>query len=237
MKPTLRLDWVDHKAAKYAVEHWHYSRSLPTPPLVRVGVWENGKYIGVVLFSRGASDAIGKPFGLRQTEVAELTRVALAEHETPVSRIVAVAIRLLRQASPRLRLLVSYADPQQGHIGGLYQAGGWTYIGSTDQRTDYKGPDGKVWHSRMISASGRKKVYGEYRPVWRPDQCKVIIRPGKYKYVMPLDDAMREQIAPLAKPYPKRRAEGVDSDTPSFHDGEGGAVPTSALHESSGVNT
>ena len=47
---------------------------------------------------------------------------------------------------------------------------------------------------------------------------------------MPLDPKMREAIAPLAKPYPKRTCAGsVDSDTPAIHAGEGGAVPTSAL--------
>jgi hypothetical protein len=24
-KPVLKLDWCSHAAAKYAVEHWHYS--------------------------------------------------------------------------------------------------------------------------------------------------------------------------------------------------------------------
>lgn len=231
MKPDLRLDWVDHKAAKYAVEHWHYSRSLPTPPLVRVGVWEDSKYIGVVLFSRGANNNIGKAFGLASTEIAELTRVALASHKTPVSRIIRIAIAFLRKSSPSLRMIISYADPSQSHHGGIYQAGNWTYLGQSPSSVEYIAPDGKQWHGRMVSASGRKLVYGQMRSVWRHDQCTPVTVPGKHKYAMPLDDAMREQIAPLAKPYPKRRAEGVASDTPGIQPGEGGAVPTSALHE------
>ena len=27
-KPTLKLDWCSHEAAKYAVEHWHYSKRI-----------------------------------------------------------------------------------------------------------------------------------------------------------------------------------------------------------------
>jgi len=231
-KPTLRLDWCSHAAAKFAVEHWHYSRSLPTPPLVKVGVWENEQYIGCVLFSRGAAQHIGSPFGLDNTGVAELTRIALAAHLTPVSRIVRVALKFLRQSSPRLRLVVSFADPSHDHHGGIYQAGGWLYLGQQSSTVEFIAPDGKQWHGRMISPTGRKKVYGEYRPVWRPDQCRKVTMPGKHKYVMPLDAAMREQITPLAKPYPKRsRAGSVDSDTLGFHPGEGGANPTPALHE------
>jgi hypothetical protein len=228
-RPDLRLDWCSHAAAKYAVEHWHYSRAMPTPPLVRVGAWEDDRFIGCVLFSRGASDGIGKPFGLRQVEVAELTRVALGEHSVPVSRVVAVAIRLLRQRSPGLRLLVSYADPQHGHHGGIYQAGGWTYVGDSEARTDFLAPDGKVWHSRMVSASGRKKVYGEYRAVWRPDQCRIVSLPGKHKYIYPLDPDMRAKIAPLAKPYPRRSRATSIEDAPAIHAGEGGSQPTVAL--------
>lgn len=227
-KPVLRLDWCSHEAAKYAVEHWHYSRSLPTPPLVKVGAWESGRFIGCVLFSRGASDSIGRPFSLQQTEIAELTRVALTGHQVSTSRIVRLAILLLRRCAPGLRLLISYADPNQGHHGGIYQAGGWLYLGKTAPDKAYIGPDGKRWHSRMVATSGRKKVYGAYRPVWRPEQCRPVALLGKHKYALPLDDAMRRQIEPLRQPYPKR-AGSIAADAPAAQAGEGGSTPTPAL--------
>ena len=54
-KPVLRLDWCTYKAAKYAVEHWHYSRRMPDPKCAKIGVWEDGHFIGAVIFSRGVS--------------------------------------------------------------------------------------------------------------------------------------------------------------------------------------
>lgn len=30
---NLRLDWRSYQATKYACENWHYSKSIPTPPL------------------------------------------------------------------------------------------------------------------------------------------------------------------------------------------------------------
>ena len=229
-RPDLRLDWCSHEAAKYAVEHWHYSRSLPTPPLVKVGVWEADRFIGCVLFSRGANNNIGKAYGLGATEVAELTRVALAKHETPVSRIVSIAVRFLFLSSPGLRLIVSYADPSHQHHGGIYQAAGWVYVGRSADSTEYIGPDGKQWHGRMVSASGRKLVYGLTRSVWRHDQCTAVIVPGKHKYVLALDAEMRARILPLALPYPKRASE-ASSDAPAIHAGEGGAAPTLTLQQ------
>ena len=84
----LHLDWADHEAAVYAVMHWHYSQAMPTGRLIKVGVWEAGKFMGVVLFGRGANAQIGSPYDLKQTEICELVRVALRPgHATPVSRI------------------------------------------------------------------------------------------------------------------------------------------------------
>lgn len=231
-KPVLKLDWCSHQAAKYAVEHWHYSRSLPMPPLAKIGVWEDERFIGCVLFGRGSVQNLGRPFGLPQTEICELVRVALAAHRSAVSRIVAIALRQLKTANPSLRLVVSFADPTQGHVGGIYQAGNWLYLGERAPTTEFIGPDGKQWHGRMVSPTGLKKVYGEYRPVWKPEQCQKVIVPGKHKYAMPLDDAMHQQIATLAKPYPKRpRAGSLDSEASVSHTDQGGATPTPALHE------
>ena len=43
-KAILKLDWCDYKAAKYAVEHWHYSKSLPTPPKTCAIEWNCKEY-------------------------------------------------------------------------------------------------------------------------------------------------------------------------------------------------
>ena len=227
-KPELRLAYCSHAAAKYAVSKWHYSRSLPPPPHIRVGVWEGGKFIGCVLFARGASSHLLKPYGLEMTEGCELVRVALSQHVAPVTKIVSIAIRLLLKRCPGLRLIVSFADPDQGHAGGIYQAGNWVYAGQSVASPMYVGPDGRRWHNRMVSHTGTRKVYGKLRKVVRKDQCTKIVTPGKHRYLMPLDDAMRQQIEALRKPYPKRA--GSDTkDTPAIHAGEGGSSPTPAL--------
>jgi len=204
MKTDLRVDWATHEAAKYACEHWHYSRSVPVPPLVKVGAWENGAYIGAVILSRGANNNLLRPFGLSQIEGCELTRIALTKHINPVSRVARLAIAFLKKNSPGMRLIVSFADPSVGHHGGVYQAGNWIYTGRQGATTEYIAPDGKQWHGRMVSKDGRIKVQGRYRDCWRVDQCVAVEKPGKHRYLMPLDDAMRARILPLSKPYPKR---------------------------------
>jgi hypothetical protein len=228
-KTVLRLDWCSHAAAKYAVEHWHYSRSCPAGKAVHVGVWENGQFVGVVWFARGATGELFSPYDLKNIEGAELVRVALGKHVAPVTRIVSIALKMLRQLCPGLRLVVSFADPYRGHHGGIYQGGGWIYTGMTAQSSMYQDKKGKLWHERMVSKSGVKKCFGRYKNVLKPSDCKRIRLPGKHRYLMPLDADMRKRIMPLAKPYPKR-AGSIASDAPLDQSGEGGSTPTPALH-------
>jgi hypothetical protein len=190
---------------------------MPFGRTVKVGAWENGRFVGCVVFARGANRNAASPYGVVATEVAELVRVALDKHATPVSRVVALAIRFLRKHSPGLRLLISYADPAQGHHGGIYQAGNWIYVGTSRPQAAVL-VNGRITHKRVAwddlgSAAGLERAHTI----------------PKHKYLMPLDDAMRAQIAPLAKPYPKRTSRAETSTPRGTPAGVGGATPTSAL--------
>jgi hypothetical protein len=193
--------------------------------MVHVGVWEDGQFIGAVLFSRGASQNLLRPYGLSQTEGCELTRVALRAHKAPVSRIVAIALKFLKKRAPALRLVVSFADPEEGHHGGIYQAMGWIYAGQNEGSVEYIGPDGKRWHSRMVNKKGWTTCYGVKRRVLTPSQCTPVRRVGKYRYLMPLDNEMRQRVEHLRKDYPKRAKVGLDECPSSV----GGASPTRPL--------
>ena len=211
-KPVLRLDWCSHEAAKYACERWHYSGTIPKSKSVYVGAWENRAFVGVVIFGLGASSHLGSPYGIPIFGAAELTRVALTKHVSPVSRIVSIAMSFLAKNSPRLRLLISYADPKHGHHGGIYQAMGWLYVGKTTPDWAVIDKSGRQWHSRNCSTTGISSQFGERRRAMRPQDGTKITLPGKHKYLMPLDAEMRAKIAPLAKPYPKReRSIGIDA--------------------------
>lgn len=230
-KVDLRIDWATHEAAKYACENWHYSKSIPVPPLVKVGVWEKEKFIGVVIFSRGASSNLMSPYGLTQDQGCELTRIALRAHDSPVSRIVKLAMQFLKRNSPDLRLIVSFADPQYGHHGGIYQAGNWLYAGDTQKGKEYW-KDGKRLHSRQVSEKGWNIQQGAVRKTVKPSQCNIVVTTGKHRYLMPLDAEMREKVLPLAKPYPKRMKQANSGDQPE----SGGAAPTHALQSSAEVS-
>ena len=149
--PKLKIDWCSYDAAKYAVQHWHYSRSLPCSKTARLGVWEDERFIGAVVFAWGANRHLAGEYRLKMTECAELCRVALDKHVTPVTRILAIAIRMLKRQMPGIRLLVSYADLNHGHLGKIYQASNWIYVGTTGYEAGIT-LNGKLTHRRTINS-------------------------------------------------------------------------------------
>lgn len=220
-KPVLKIDWATHEAAKFACEKWHYSKTLPVGKLVKVGAWEDGKFIGVVLFAWGANKSLSSPYGLKMIECCELVRIALTGHETPVSRIAALSMKFLRKQSSGLRLVISFADPAAGHHGGIYQAGNWLYSGTCAPTFEYR-LNGRRLNKRAYTGN----QFGKHRSKASiPEGATKVLVPGKHRYLMPLDGDMKKQIAHLAKPYPKR-AKKQDSENPSEL---GGAVPTDTL--------
>jgi hypothetical protein len=185
-----------YEAAKYAVEHWHYSRAMAPSGSVRYGAWEDGRFVGAVVFGRGASPTLLPSFGLDQTEGAELVRVALREHDAWVSQVVSRAVRLLRATNPGLRLLVSFADPARGHHGGIYQAMNWIYTGTSHVDRQYVDVEtGRAYHPRWRRT--------RYPDLIESGLLVAVPVPGKHRYVLPLDRRMRRQLAPMAQPYPR----------------------------------
>jgi hypothetical protein len=221
-RPELKIDWATYEAAKYACIHWHYSKTIPTGKNNYLGVWEGGIFIGVVIFGLGATGTMGKPYGLSTFQIAELVRVALTEHSAPVTKIVAIAIKMIHKKNPKLRALISFADPYHGHNGAIYQGGNWIFTGQCAIGEMYLLADGSMAHPRRFTGRGWNKK----QPI--PTGAEKIKTPGKYRYLMPLDDEIRKRIEPLRKPYPKRpkqamasipedqRRGGTDPDAPDY---------------------
>lgn len=205
---SLIVDFCGHAAAKHAVMRWHYSKTMPIGKLVKLGVWEDDQFIGVVAFARGASPNYGIKFGVNVNEVCELVRVALTDHRTPVTQIVAIALKRLKETSPGIRVVVSYADTGQGHLGTIYQAGNWTYLGTAGLQIEYF-YRGKWVHNRTLrgpvyKTSDLPEIRGGMTYPELQHSLPQRPSPLKHKYAYPLDRQMRRRIVKMALPYPTR---------------------------------
>lgn len=171
---SLKIDYCSFDSAKYAVLNWHYSQRMPAGKLVKYGVWEDEKFIGAVIYGRGANNNASKYFKLKQTECCELVRVALREHKAPVTKIVAITLRMLKKDNPGLQLVFSYADEtNQHHKGIIYRAGNWTYHGTrTTNKDAYYIINGKKVHGRSVRSKWGKISYCPYKWEQAPPETK-----------------------------------------------------------------
>src|SRR6266498_5986724 len=105
-------------------------------------------------------------------------------------RILSIAVNRLKREMPGIRLLVSYADLNHGHLGRIYQASNWLFVGETGNEAGIM-QNGKLTHRRTINSK-----YGTSTIEWlheHVDPCasRVEGKP-KFKYLLPLDDEIAE---------------------------------------------
>lgn len=225
-KTKILVDYCSFNAAKYACTHWHYSQSMPAAKLVKFGVWENDKFIGAVVYARGANRNMLSPYGLSQEEGCELARVALTDHETPVTKIIAITLKLLQKHSAGLKLVVSYADARQGHLGIIYQAGNWLYMGSK-KSTPMWFYKGRWTHNRSISSAI------DHGSLTQGEADKLEKQDGgiRHRYVYPLNPSIRKVLQLQSKQYPKNMRDELESKASDFQSEEAGAVPSISHHK------
>lgn len=213
-KPTLLVDWCSVAAARHAVMTWHYSKTMPTFGSVRLGVWEDGQFVGAVIFNNGVARYRDRALAIDRKELCELVRVALAPHKTPTSRIVTIALRKLHALLPNLRLVVSFADSAQGHIGSIYQAMGWTYTGISTAPGFAAG--GRKMHWRTMTQRSDKLA----KTMALNPGARKFVKDPKFRYYYALDKTLQPALDALAQPYPKKTSGRLTSEALGVHPGE-----------------
>ncbi len=182
----MKLEIASHKAVVYACKNYHYSKSVPAAVL-SFSVFNNiNEWCGVIIYSGGANKYIGSPFGLPQGAAIELVRVALNGKQESTSKAIAISLKLIKKYAPLVKLIISYADKDQNHIGTIYQATNWIYIGKYgDNAVCNKIVNGRKLHNRSIGS-----LYGTHS-IEKLQSVGLNVIPvrskGKYKYIYPID--------------------------------------------------
>lgn len=193
-------------AIRYACLNFHYSKCVPS---VSYGynVYQDGDWCGVIMFGLGATPNIARPFGLIQGEVLELVRVALNGKQSATSECVAAALRKLHADAPQIKIVVSFADNDQNHVGTIYQATNWIYLGKYGKgdRSAFI-INGKKTHPRTIGSAGGVQSIEWVRKHLDPNAQEFFTK-GKEKYIFVFDKRLRKQWLKQAKPYPKKETE------------------------------
>ncbi len=192
MSSDVRLEWIDTPTVKKALRLWYSRPEAPNGAINSLGVFESGRFAGVIVFGKGATNTLVKRYGYEQHQGCELVRVAFApDHRFPVSKALGIGLRLLKKQAPGLHLVVTFADTTQHH-GGIYQATGWIYTGTTKSAVEYV-IDGRQFHGRSFRAM----------PKEQQDRATKVLGTAKHRYLYPLSEEARDRVRPLALPYPK----------------------------------
>jgi len=129
----------------------HYLHSMPAAPRRCYGVFLDGALLGGVVFTSGARHGHRLLAAAAPQAVATLARLWLSD-DLPAnseSRVLGIVLRDLRRTTS-WKLLLSYADPAAGHVGTIYQATGWIYLGETAGETYVRLADGRLHHPRSV---------------------------------------------------------------------------------------
>jgi len=209
----MKLGLASQKAIRYACKKFHYARSVPVNTLGFSVFNEENQWCGVILYGTGANYNMAKEFNLKQGQVLELVRVALNGKQGITSKALALSLRMLAKHAPLCRLVVSYADLDQGHTGTIYQATNW-YYGGIRMEGKKDGSfivNGKRYHGRVISNWVKRK--GGLKGLTRKEflqkhfdkNASEYISKGKLKYLYPIKSEMTCCCKNQAKPYLKKQ--------------------------------
>lgn len=109
----------------------HYLGGANKNVNIKLGIFSYGKMIGIAAYGPPTSMQIMRQLNLNSGEIYELRR--FYTEETGVHNLEGQALTLandeLEELRPETKVVVTYADPQQGHMGTLYQATNAIYLG------------------------------------------------------------------------------------------------------------
>ena len=128
----------------------------------------NEKLIGCMTYGHPVSNRTVDSItdGLELDEVLELTRLVCLDGygKNLESYVISQSFKWLKTHAKEVKVLVSYADPEQAHTGGIYRATNWLYqgCGYSKLMPDYsiRLDENDLWtHSRTVGARwGNKSV-------------------------------------------------------------------------------
>tara|TARA_R110000765_G_scaffold156633_1_gene259583 strand:- start:357 stop:1046 length:690 start_codon:yes stop_codon:yes gene_type:complete len=186
----------------------HYAKRLPSISYA-YGLWIDGELCGVATYGTpaGSTQRTGVCGEEYSGIVLELNRLCLKyNRKNEASRLVSASMKLL----PRPSIIISYADPAQGHVGYVYQATNFFYCGMTEKRTD--------WAIKGLEHLHAQTIADRYRGHDKPseairrehgDNFYMAERPRKHRYIMFLGNKKdKKKLASVLKyekkPYPKK---------------------------------
>ena len=185
----------------------HYARRWPSITHA-FGLFDGYELIGVVTYGTPPSAPLRRGVAGDDfiSDVLELNRLCLRHNrKNEASLLIGRSLKML----PRDKIIISFADTEQGHIGSVYQAANFIYTGLSAKRTDWKVRGLEHLHGQTIAdefrgvknrAQAMRDKYGDdFYLAPRPRKHRYIYITGSKSYRKRVLSALRYPL----EPYPK----------------------------------
>jgi len=187
---------VDINTAKYLVENFHYSKNLPSNVTINYGLFIDDECVAAACYGPCVSRHVPKDW-------VELRRLVKSENSNFIlSQFLAKTLKIMRKNVPAI---LSWADPNQAHHGGIYQATNWIF-------TEQKSGCNRTFIDELGNHIHPRTVYARYGTQSVPiilgkfPKWSAYIPKTKYRYLMPgllSKSRCLEILKTKELPYPK----------------------------------
>lgn len=146
---------VNHETATNFYKKWHYLGDTDFISTINFGAYFDNICLGVISYgSPNAKKMKGFYDENSQDGWFEIKRLAMSDKapRNSESRFIAVSMRLLRKIF-KVVGMITLADSSVGHVGTIYKASGFKYLGLTAKKSDYV-KDGKKIQRGKVSGMG-----------------------------------------------------------------------------------
>ena len=177
-------------AISIIVEH-HYTHSVPSGKSHYIAYDQ-----AIVVWSIPANKNIANFILGWNGVVWELSRLWAPDDHAPnlLTQAISYAVKLIKKIE-NPDALVSYADPNEGHHGGVYKAASWVYHGQSEETRCYISPEGQRMARRSFH-SGKNQLKKSEIEARGYTQLKL---PGKQRFVKPLSKKAKKVVGGLLK--------------------------------------
>lgn len=178
----------------------HYAKRWPSISYY-FGLFLDNILCGVITYGTPPSAMlrVGIAGEVFKTNILELNRLCLKDNrKNEASMLIGKSIKLL----PKNKIIVSFADSEQNHLGYVYQATNFIYTGLSAKRTDWKIKGKEHLHGQTVAdefrgiknrAKAMREKYG--------DNFYLKPRSRKHRYIYIHGDKIFKKAVRLALKY------------------------------------
>lgn len=182
----------------------HYLHRVPSI-VAHYGLYKNDLLCGIVTFGVPPSPQLMKICGEEyKSNVLELNRLWCYD-ESPhnsESFLISKGIKLLKKDKPNIKILVSFADTRQDHLGYIYQATNWYFTGYSIPGGGSIVIDGQEYHPKNLNNKYNTSDLNKLKIILGTENIQYRPRSKKCRYVYFLGDKKENEKLKLLCKYP-----------------------------------